>query len=67
MTLCEAYVLILRVMKGTVDSNERDGGYLSLNEEIKEFDAYRLVQFVKYMHFIFLRTLFRCVVPVVFQ
>jgi hypothetical protein len=54
MTLCKAYMLILHVIKGTVNSNERDGVYLSLSEEIKEFDAYRLVQFVKHMHFVFL-------------
>ena len=59
MTLCKAYMLILHVMEGTVNSNEKDGGYLSLSEKIKEFDVYRLVQFVKHLHFIFLRTLFR--------
>jgi len=59
MTLCKAYIPILHVMEGTVNSNEKDDNYLSLSEKVKEFDAYRLVQFVKHLHFIFLRTLFR--------
>jgi hypothetical protein len=59
MTLCKAYMLILHVIKSTVNSNERDGVYLSLSEGIKEFDVYRLVKFVKNIHFIFLQTLFR--------